>query len=757
MNQGRAICSIVMLFILQSGYSQVPIIRIIDSQSGQLISFPSIQIQPLVPNGKKIMMQADSGLFNNAVRVTSSIRISCLGYVTCWDTIYPNESKTIILHPDPLNVKEVVVTGQFTPINADKSIYMINVINNQTIKDKAATNLTELLSDELDLRTFQDPTLGTNLTMQGLSGEQVKILVDGIPVIGRQDGILDLSQLSLSNVDHVEMIEGPMSVIYGTNALAGVVNIISKDQTVSKNSVLINSYYETVGIYNFDGSISLNRHNHHFLISGVRNFFGGYSANDTSRSQDWKPKRQYFGCVDYIYADARSKIHIGADYFNEKLLNLGGLSLISDSVLENNSYVFILRYNATDVSQYTARMNVKMDYTLKLDRQEQWQTVAAWSFYNQTINTVETNPVTLVQTTAPASDQDTTDFIDILCRSTFNYSGDKWFNGITGIDAVKETGTGAMLDGKKEIDEEAIFGTATLFPKEKLNFQAGVRLIHNSKYSAPVVYSINLKYQPNQGLITRLSFGKGFRSPSLQELYLDFVDSNHDIHGNDSLKAEYSYNFNLSAIYTIPVNRQSIKIEGSFFYNEFHNKIDYLYNFSNPSWAEYYNIPEDKYITDGAKLIVTYLPARGFDISGGLYFLGRSKIGIQGQYFYTTDYSCIIHYQNPVYHVRVSLFYKYFDNWYANGLSEQIDGPIINYVQANSLIKGYQSLNFSVNHPFLKNRLDVTLGCKNFFNVVNVSSYSVGGLDPHTSAGNGDTPIGWGRTFFVKLNFNFLK
>jgi outer membrane receptor for ferrienterochelin and colicins len=115
-------------------------------------------------------------------------------------------------------VDEVVVTGQYKAIKADKSIYKVDVINNTQIKSKAANNLAELLSTELNLRTSMDASLGTNISIQGLSGEHVKILVDGIPVIGRQSGILDLSQVVLSNVDHIEIVEGPMSVIYGSNA-----------------------------------------------------------------------------------------------------------------------------------------------------------------------------------------------------------------------------------------------------------------------------------------------------------------------------------------------------------------------------------------------------------------------------------------------------------------------------------------------------------------------------------------------------------
>jgi len=80
-----------------------------------------------------------------------------------------------------------------------------------------------MLSTELNIRTTHDGALGSSLTMQGLGGEHIKILVDGVPVIGRENGNIDLDQINLQNVDHIEVINGPMSVVYGSNALAGVI------------------------------------------------------------------------------------------------------------------------------------------------------------------------------------------------------------------------------------------------------------------------------------------------------------------------------------------------------------------------------------------------------------------------------------------------------------------------------------------------------------------------------------------------------
>jgi outer membrane receptor for ferrienterochelin and colicins len=71
---------------------------------------------------------------------------------------------------------------------------------------------------------------GSSVSINGISGEGVKILVNGVPMVGRIDGKIDISQINLTNVERIEIVKGPQSVIYGTDALGGVINIITKEQ-----------------------------------------------------------------------------------------------------------------------------------------------------------------------------------------------------------------------------------------------------------------------------------------------------------------------------------------------------------------------------------------------------------------------------------------------------------------------------------------------------------------------------------------------
>ncbi|MCU0371309.1 MAG: TonB-dependent receptor, partial [Bacteroidales bacterium] len=293
--------SLTLLLAGLYGQGQQAVVRVQDAKSGQAVPFAHVCFQP-VDGGKPLhAITEENGTVQNLAESRSVIAISYVGYETIYDTINPGEKTTISLKPKIQEMNEVVVTAQFAPQRVDQSIYKVKVINSRQIESKAANNLNDLLNSELNIRITQDGALGTSMSMQGLSGEHIKFLIDGVPVIGRMNGNIDISQLNLYNVDHIEVIEGPMSVVYGSNALAGVINIITKENKNTRLSAYGKGYLESVGIYNFDLGASYKVKDHVFSFSGGRNFFDGYSDDDSLRSVRWKPKRQYFFDGYYIY------------------------------------------------------------------------------------------------------------------------------------------------------------------------------------------------------------------------------------------------------------------------------------------------------------------------------------------------------------------------------------------------------------------------------------------------------------------------
>jgi outer membrane receptor for ferrienterochelin and colicins len=709
--------------------AQDAIITILDQQSKQPVPFAIICFETLDGKTKNNHASDNVGKLPNTIKKRSIIAVSCVGYISKMDTIDIKQSITIFLQPTVYNLDEVVVTGQFKAVKADQSIYKIDVINSRQIADKAANNLSELLSNELNVRTSQDVTLGTNLSIQGLSGEHVKILVDGVPVIGRQDGILDLSQITLFNVDHIEVVEGPMSVVYGSNALAGAINIITKEPIHGRFIGQANTYNESVGVYNFDGNAVYRAKEHTISANGGRNFFAGYSAVDTSRSKQWKPKLQYYGNLDYVLAGNNHKLRVNTNYFNEELRNRG------DVFRNQNAYMAIDEYF------YTIRWNTKVDYLRTFDNQNRLEAIAAYSYYNKTKKTTTKDMVTLSEdlSSDPLS-QDTTVFHNVMSRITFGNSSKDILNYQSGFEGNIDTGSGKRLNGKKRNDDYDGFLTVIFLPKRKFNTQAGFRFIHNTQFKAPLVYSLNIKYSPFSYLLFRASYGKGFRAPSLKELYLDFVDINHDITGNDQLKSEISNNFDASGIYTFQHNKHTIALDAMLFYNAFQNKIDLVRtNYATNSYT-YYNVGEGNYIAKGAEVKLQYQFHPRFSFNAGMYFLGRSRIENLDNFYYSTDYTLNFNYKSLRYLFRLSAYYKYTDNWYDSSVQYTNDNVIDKVTPY--YMKGYHTIDVTLSRPFFKNSIEIATGLKNLFNIKNIYSYGSAGDNPHSGTDAGNTPVG---------------
>ena len=119
--------------------------------------------------------------------------------------------------------------SQFTPQSLRNSLYKIRVVNQKAIAQKAPSDLQSLLNTEIGVRISNDMALGeSDFELMGMSGNNVKVLIDGVPLVDRGSTKQSLSQIDINTIEQVEIVEGPMSVVYGTDALAGVVNIITK-------------------------------------------------------------------------------------------------------------------------------------------------------------------------------------------------------------------------------------------------------------------------------------------------------------------------------------------------------------------------------------------------------------------------------------------------------------------------------------------------------------------------------------------------
>ncbi|MCK5136018.1 MAG: TonB-dependent receptor [Bacteroidales bacterium] len=643
----------------------------------------------------------------------------------------------IYLKPNYFDLDEVVVTGQYKPVSVDKSIYDIRFIGKTRIENQAANTMTELLSKELNFKINNDPSTGSSLNLQGMSGENVKILVDGVPVIGRLDGNIDLSQINLENVDHIEIIEGPMSVIYGSNALAGVVNIITTENKYARYKANIHGYYESVGVYNLNENVDVRLGNHNISYNGGRNFFGGYSLVDTSRSKEWKPKEQYNAGITYRYAKNGTALKYKVSFFRENLLD------------RNNPFP-PYHEKGNDTWFTTTRFNNSLHLNKKLSESNDIHLLAAYSYYDRRKAKYLKDLTTLesVLVTDPA-EHDTSLFHAITARGGFNHATEQGsLDYQAGFDINTEYGQGKrMKNGEEYIGDYALFASIQWHPARNFTFQPALRVSYNTKYKSPLTPSLNIKYQQGK-TIFRLSYARGFRAPSLKELYLNFYDSNHQIEGNEGLVAERSHNYNMTVTNNSSIADKPVELKAKAYYNVINDRIS-LVQVDPDNPLHYKNANTDHFESMGGDLSMGVHPLRHLSVNAGVSYIGRKDSYYKtGNFVFSTSAITNITLKLLKNNASVSMFYKYSGRYPVHTFVSD-DEISLNYLDA------YHNMDINFSVKLFRQQLRLTTGVKNLFD-----NTMLVGISSGSGHGGGDgvsSLVGWGRTVFLGVNYYFTK
>lgn len=738
-----------LLFPLM-GLAQETRIQILDNINYEPVGYANIILSPLNNNTIIAGYVSDvNGVVVANIPQVSIIKISYIGFLNYSDTIYPGKDRTIYLKSISYNVDEVVITGQYGETQQDKSIYKVSVINAKEIDQRAAVNVRDMLSTELNIRTSYDGALGSSMTMRGLGGEHIKLLIDGVPVIGRENGNIDLDQINLQNIDHVESVNGPMSVVYGSNALAGVINIITKSPDRLPISTSLEAYYESIGVYNVNAAASAVLKRNSLSLTGGRNFFDGYLppgysiywVKDQGEVETmWKPKEQWNFSADYKYSWDKAFLKFGTSWFSQELRDIGKLLPI---------------WYETRVDKYffTRRLVLRSDFKYDFSKKARLQAVASYSKYKKIKNTYLNDLTTLTKYPTPGM-QDTTSFNSIMFRSDYSYGNESSVLKYQfGVDLNNEVGYGKRIkDNEQQIGDYALFMGTNYSPFSVLNIQPGLRFIYNTKFKAPIIYSINAKYDITERFLVRASVASGFRAPSLKELYLNFVDVNHDIHGNENLKAETSVSTNVMfQYYSTPERDYVWGIELNLFNNNIKDNIQLLPLVNETTMYSYVNV--NKFLTRGVELNFNNNVYPWLTLKFGFTFTGQ-KIDLSGannlDFEYYTDYNASLNYWWKKLDLTFSVYFKH------NGESPRLYLPEVGEEPVLRKMNSYNTLDINMSKWFWKKRINVQVGGKNLFDntdIVISGSTSGGG---HTSGGS-SLPVNWGRTFFMKLQFRYSK
>lgn len=507
------------------------------------------------------------------------------------------QEKTLLLD-------EVVVTGQFAPQSLRNSLYKIRLITSEQIREKAATDIQSLLNTEIGIRMSSDQALGeTDFELMGMSGNNIKVLINGVPLLDRLTRKQSLSQIDINSIDRVEIVEGPMSVIYGSDALAGVVNIITKKYAAGNKKrwrVGARLQEETVGreyqaftrkgehVQNVSAGYSF-KNGIYFSGSFTRHESGGWQGTYTGRAKQWQPKTQLLPGGQIGYKGRNINVEYRLDYANENVLTEADINSLTQKTSDKEFLV----------DRYTHQLQGNW----QVNRRFSLSVAGSYQDYNRRTRTtmidLNTNKRTL---SLDKGAQDQTSFSSWFGRVTGNWTLLPVLKLQPGIEFQRTVGEGDRIEGNHPMNNAALFLSAEYVPVKWMHVRPGIRTTRNSAFAAPkAIPALNVKLDFNPRITLRASYGRGYRAPTLQELYYSFHDSNHNINGNPDLKAEASDSYLASLTGNI-IQDKDMRLTAALsgFYNLYKNRISLVEASDNPGYYLYYNI--DRYKTTGLVL-----------------------------------------------------------------------------------------------------------------------------------------------------------
>lgn len=747
----RIILSLLLVLTGTCVQAQQVTIRLTD-ETGETL--PGLSVRLIKSGSEKVSEAAMSnvdGLVTLDIKAyPAQLEISNLGYNPFVKAIdkQPSETVQVVLTKKYTSLNEVVVTGVGRPTRLDEAVSAYKIITAADMRSMGAVTLNEALRNQMGVNISQDASLGSQINMRGQSGSNVKIMIDGLPLNGREGSNIDMGQFNLANIERVELVQGPMNVMYGSDAIGGVINLITKTNKDDWN-IGANGFYESVGKYNFgiSGAKAWGRNN--LSLSGSRNFFEGWDPRfDTLRNPLWKPKEQYTGNLKYIYRLSEdASLTYGMDLVREDLLSKDGFPAYYN---DSTKKVF-------DQNFITTRFINRLQLKWKTGANGYWESNNSFALYHRRTKTYRTDLSTTEKEpySRTGDDQAVNSFKNVTSRTTYNNKSGI-FDYTFGYDVNLEFASGVerIKDGNKYIGDYALFLTTNIKVIPSLTLQPAFRFIHNTSYNAPLSPSLSLLYKPLKKLQFRASYSRGFRSPSLKELYLDFHDVNHDIVGNPDLKAEYSHHFQASSGYTLfEEAKKSGNITLTGFYDDVRNQISLAKadTIQNSNAYIYSNIGRTRIFV--AQLTADFVwNALRFNV-GGSYTKSIETIQeldtVPSFHYFEVNGSA--RYDFAAWKAGIAVFYKYTGSQ-----------PIVGSIEGQSLfqgtVKSYHNIDISVDKRFWKERITWTAGVKNLADNKIISGTGTGagiGGGGH-STGDGIN-LATGRTFFTSVSIQLSK
>jgi outer membrane receptor for ferrienterochelin and colicins len=461
---------------------------------------------------------------------TYTVRVSFLGFETQERSVaILNENSHIdfSLRESNIDLNEVVVTGTKSEQALKNVPVLTQVISARKMLELGITNVTDALQTMVPgLNVNHNGTLVT-VTLQGMDAKYVLFLIDGERIAGEVDGDIDYSMLNLENIDHIEIIKGASSSLYGSNAIGGVINIITKKINEPFDAKLYSRYSKYNELYS-GGTIALKKGIIGSRTSINYNRTDGYDVTPET-PHDWTQTPYTSFQISQKFEITPSSNLSFTPYFTYYQFERGNVSArpVHDLYIDLSGGLkgqYYFGKNSIDFSYYRDRYNT---YTI-LEQLNNKRDTASYDFI-QTFRT---------QGNFHLSDKNN-------LTAGLEYSTERLFS--TRVDGGLKNASEAVV----YLQEDIRFG-------ERWELIGGIRTGSHSNYGFNAAPKISAMFK--QGFLNfRASAGTGFRSPDLKELYFYFDHfGEFFVIGNPQLKPESSKYISGSIEFSRPWNNTSV-------------------------------------------------------------------------------------------------------------------------------------------------------------------------------------------------------
>ena len=229
-------------------------------------------------------------VFNNLLKKKYTLVVSHIGYKDFRKDIDIKSGTNIVdiqLDPESVDMLPVVVTGTGSRHRIQDVPVQTEIITKKDIAELSGRNVEEVISTLSSSIDYTSSSMGSNIKINGLGKDYVLILVNGKRLTGSVGGYADLSRINTDDIEQIEIVKGASSTLYGSDAIAGVINIITKRKK-QNISVSNSSYVGGYGHFKQLNTIHFNRNNLSAKTSFNYKKKDGYQLNTLKYNNKWK-------------------------------------------------------------------------------------------------------------------------------------------------------------------------------------------------------------------------------------------------------------------------------------------------------------------------------------------------------------------------------------------------------------------------------------------------------------------------------------